>query len=128
MGVGFLAKTCCRSALQAHRRSDAQSVHRCGRLQWLTRHQMGAAIEREATAVLKDAEQLVPGSTPSRNDGIDGALRADDCSAFGSIIFLDSAPVWELRSSEFTRPWTAIACSSRGPGTRRTPLSSLEEL
>ena len=64
---------------------------------------MGAAIEREATAVLKDAEQL------ARVDTIEElvALLLFTCIALLGIWVLyrlDSAPVWELaKVDEFTK-------------------------
>ena len=64
---------------------------------------MGAAIEREATAVLKDAEQL------ARVDTVEElvALLVFTCIALLGIWVLyrlDSAPVWELsKVDEFTK-------------------------
>ena len=81
-------------------RSDAAYKQHSGAAQAA---RMGAAIEREATAVLKDAEQL------ARVDTVEElvALLVFTCIALLGIWVLyrlDSAPVWELaKVDEFTK-------------------------
>ena len=104
------------------------SGHRC-RLIYISevkpaQVQMGAAIEREATAVLKDAEQLAKVDTIEE---LVALLILTVIALLGIWVLyrLDSAPVWDLsKIDEFTKAWTAIACCSR-VRTRRTPATSL---